>query len=81
MAVAADGGWESRLYRAKSWIQRAAALRRIGDLDGQFMFYWIAFNALYGQAKYLAEDWQSEEASVRSFLGPMGRLGRGRRDL
>lgn len=81
MAAAPDAGWESRLYRAQSWIHRAAGLRRTGDTDGQFIFYWIAFNALYGQAKYLAEDWQGEEASIHAFLGSVGRLGRGHRGL
>lgn len=59
MAAVPDAGRESRLYRAQSRIQRAAGLRRAGDPDGRFIFYWIAFNALYGQAKYLAEGGSS----------------------
>ena len=38
---------ESHLYRADSWLKRA---RDSSDhLDGQFIFCWIALNALYGQ--------------------------------
>ncbi len=40
-----------RAYRAGSWIRRAARLPE-ADLDGRFIFSWIAFNALYGQARY-----------------------------
>lgn len=71
-----DLGWGSRLYRARSWIQRAAAqrVREPADLDGRFIFYWIAFNAMYGQAEYLAEFHQREDARVRDFVGKMIRL-------
>jgi hypothetical protein len=37
----------SRVYRAESWIKRARESAQ--HLDGQFIFYWIALNALYGQ--------------------------------
>jgi hypothetical protein len=38
---------EIRLRRARSWLRKAgeAATR---DMDAQFIFLWIAFNALYG---------------------------------
>lgn len=35
-----------RCYRARSWI---AAAKACEHLDGKFIFYWIGFNALYGQ--------------------------------
>lgn len=38
---------ESRLYRAGSWLKRAEDASE--HLDGQFIFSWIALNALYGQ--------------------------------
>lgn len=50
-----------RSYRATSWIRRGEALQAAEankrahselDLDLQFVCYWIAFNALYGQAKH-----------------------------
>lgn len=43
---------EVRCHRASSWIDRAEKLEA-ADWDGRFIFYWIAFNALYGQPKYL----------------------------
>lgn len=71
-----DLGWDSRLYRARSWIQRAASqrVRDPPDFDGRFIFYWIGFNAMYGQAEYLAEPRQREEVRVRDFVGKMIRL-------
>ncbi len=69
-----DSQRESRLYRAESWIRRAAALRRPDELDSRFIFYWIAFNALYGQARDTAEDRPREDSSIREFLGKMVRL-------
>lgn len=35
-----------RLHRALSWHQRA--LKEPDDPDAQFIFYWVAFNAAYG---------------------------------
>ena len=35
-----------RLRRAKSWLQRAE--READDPDAAFVFYWIAFDAIYG---------------------------------
>lgn len=50
---------EIRLKRARSWIRRARSLKDEAikrkeprDLDGEFVFYWIAFNALFGQPRY-----------------------------
>ncbi|GJL69479.1 MAG: hypothetical protein NPIRA06_21140 [Nitrospirales bacterium] len=42
-----------RVYRAKSWQKRARACAKDGkkDLDGEFIFWWIALNALYGQPR------------------------------
>lgn len=65
---------EGRLYRAESWIERATSGCRPEDFDARFIYLWIAFNALYGQAKYKEEDRQGEEASIHEFLGKMGRL-------
>jgi hypothetical protein len=76
-----DDGWQSRLYRARSWIQRAAASRRGDSLDARFIFYWIAFNAMYGQAEYLTEDHQGEDNRIHDFLGKMVRLDSDRRHI
>ena len=44
-------GYRDRLKRAESWISRAKSLKEQewDDYHGPFIFYWIAFNALYGQ--------------------------------
>ena len=36
-----------RIHRALSWIGRAE--REAGDDDAAFIFYWIAFNAIYAE--------------------------------
>ena len=36
-----------RLRRAKSWLERAK--KEEGDRDAEFIFYWIAFNSIYGK--------------------------------
>jgi hypothetical protein len=40
-----------RTHRAKSWENRAKGLAKNAhkDLDGEFISWWIALNALYGQ--------------------------------
>ena len=36
-----------RVHRALSWLNRAEQLAAEQDLDGQFIYLWIAFNAAY----------------------------------
>ena len=36
-----------RLRRAKSWLEKAK--REKDDPDAEFVFYWIAFNSIYGK--------------------------------
>jgi hypothetical protein len=36
-----------RVHRALSWLHRAQSCEN--DLDGQFIFLWIAFSASYAQ--------------------------------
>ena len=43
-----QGYWD-RIQRAESWIERARAIEDWEDHHGQFIFYWIALNALYGR--------------------------------
>ena len=45
-----QGYWD-RLHRAESWISRAENLKEQewDDYHGPFIFYWIAFNSLYGR--------------------------------
>jgi hypothetical protein len=57
-------GFRLRCHRARFWIDRAETLFTTGDhrtkvkslLDEQFIFLWIALNALYGQAKYRQDE-------------------------
>ncbi len=51
-----------RLHRAISWLTRANAVK--SDLDAQFIFLWIAFNAAY--AKEIGFE-ESERGKLASF--------------
>jgi hypothetical protein len=65
-------GIELRERRATSWTERAE-----GGLDTRFIFLWIAFNALYGQAHYRKPDAsRSEIGDIRKFLAVMSRIDR-----
>jgi hypothetical protein len=56
-----------RVHRALSWLHRAEQLSRNDDLDGQFIFLWIAFNAAY--ATDIDEKYrESEQNTFRAFL-------------
>ena len=62
-----------RLRRGRSWLSKARKAGAAGDPDSHFIFSWIAFNALYGKARY-REDVVSEEiADFKGFLGPSRR--------
>jgi hypothetical protein len=63
---------EIRCHRANSWIRRAENLSA-SDLDGKFIFYWIAINALYGQPKYLerTEERTNDLADLQTFLNSL----------
>ncbi len=69
-------GAQLRAYRAESWIRRAEQIdcagvrterERRGALDDRFLAYWIALNALYGQARYRRTE-GSERTDLRTFL-------------
>lgn len=63
---------ESRLYRAESWMKRA---RESADhLDGQFIFYWIALNALYGQRGSESGP-PRDRGDLHTFLGRIASSG------
>jgi hypothetical protein len=54
-----------RVHRALSWLNRAEQLD--DDLDGRFIFLWIAFNAAY--ATEIDEQYRlSEQNTFRAFL-------------
>src|SRR5436305_807303 len=70
----AMSGRPLRCYRAQSWTKRATEGVPASDLDGRFIFLWIAFNALYGQAKCRFDDTRSEFEDIRKFLALVSRL-------
>jgi hypothetical protein len=36
----------------ESWLRKSRKAGKNNDLDAQFVFLWIAFNALYGRPRY-----------------------------
>lgn len=70
-----------RCFRADSWIKKAEDLSD-SDIDGRFIFLWIAFNALYGQPKYLKREpgcemyGRDEEMDIKKFLDVIYQLDR-----
>lgn len=53
-----------RVHRSLSWLRKAETM---GDLDGQFIFLWIAFNAAY--ATEIEDGYRvSAKATFRDFL-------------
>jgi hypothetical protein len=62
-----------RVHRALSWLHRAEQLARADDLDGEFIFLWIAFNAAY--ATEIEEKYrESEQQTFRAFLQKLADL-------
>lgn len=53
-----------RIHRSLSWLRRA---EQADDLDGRFIFLWIAFNAAYAQ-EIGDEYYLSEQATFKGFL-------------
>ena len=70
-------GWPEnlglRVHRALSWLDRAEQLEQQGDVDGEFIFLWIAFNAAY--ATDIDEKYrESEQQTFRGFLAKLDGL-------
>lgn len=64
-------GYFDRLQRARSWIAKAQAVVAghpdgWDDIHAQFIFYWIALNALYGRGRL---DQVSDTRDLDWFLG------------
>ena len=53
-----------RLRRSLSWVARAE--HETDDCDAAFVFYWIAFNAAYGQR---GSPWINQETETELFRG------------
>lgn len=70
---------EIRLRRSESWLRKSkkAGNSEPPDLDAQFVFLWIAFNALYGQPRYRDEVDSKEIVDFTRFLARAEDLERG----
>jgi hypothetical protein len=61
------------VHRALSWLRGAERLASQGDIDGQFVYLWIAFNAAYAtdiEEKYR----ESEQQTFRGFVEKLTQL-------
>ena len=67
-----------RVHRALSWLHRAEQLARAEDIDGQFIFLWIAFNAAYA-TEIDEQHRESEQQTFRAFLQKLVELDAGKR--
>lgn len=68
-----------RLSRAISWFDRAKHIRQLRkenveetkkDLDSQFIFFWISFNALYARdpLEYFSEEGNTEKERFEKYF-------------
>ena len=57
-----------RLRRVLSWLGRAERDYQAGDCDAAFIFYWIAFNATYGQLGTSSVDDTYERGRRRDYF-------------
>jgi len=64
-----------RVHRALSWLGRA---ERAEDLDGRFIFLWIAFNAAYA-TEINEQQRLSEQQTLRAYLEKLCALDKDRR--
>lgn len=64
-----------RIHRALSWLNRA---EQAEDVDGKFIFLWIAFNAAYAQ-ELDDSDRTSDKAAFTAFLQKLCDLDTSRR--
>jgi hypothetical protein len=69
-----------RVHRALSWLNRAEQLGQQSDIDGQFIFLWIAFNAAY--ATDIDEKYREpEQQTFRGFLEKLTELDAGKKRI
>jgi hypothetical protein len=69
-----------RVHRSLSWLDRAEQLAAQRDLDGQFIFLWIAFNA--ANATEVDERYRaSAKVTSRAFLDRLLHLDGPRRRI
>ncbi len=75
--VALNEALEIRLRRSQSWVRKSRKAGKNDDFDSQFVFLWIAFNALYGGPRYRDDVVSEEIPDLREFLGAVEELSRG----
>ena len=70
-------GWPNnlglRVHRALSWLHGAEGLDAQHDLDGRFIYLWIAFNAAYA-TDIEERHRESEQQTFRGFVEKLARL-------
>lgn len=57
-----------RLRRSLSWLGRAEDELESEDWDAAFIFYWIAFNAAYGQRGSSGTDQEKERSLIADYF-------------
>lgn len=60
-------GLSLRVHRALSWLDRAEQEREKGDLDAEFLFLWISFNAAYASEYTHDQRLQQRDAFAKFF--------------
>jgi hypothetical protein len=66
-----------RIHRSQSWLRKSRKAGKNNDLDAQFVFLWIAFNALYGKPRYRDDIASAEIRDFKEFLDAIEELSRG----
>ena len=64
---------DTRIRRVLSWSEKAQTLHSQEDFDGAFVFFWIAFNALYGVPQPQPPT-ESDPALIRKFFKELLKL-------
>ena len=57
-----------RARRFTSWLKRAEEEMKRCDYDAAFIFYWIAFNAAYAEARVAREEQKGEREAFRKYF-------------
>lgn len=60
-------GLSLRVHRALSWLDRAEQERHTNDLDAEFLFLWIGFNAAYA-SEYVNESRLKQRDAYAAFF-------------
>ena len=61
-----------RIHRSLSWLKRGR--KQAEDADAAFIFYWVAFNALYGSQSHDDGEYDNERRQFRNFFDKISSL-------